>query len=316
MSLLTCFLQNPSFLTCLKLLHYYFTMENKYFSLNICKATHSATDLPELQWRWDCWTKGEKLCRAKYHPACAEPSWSPPCAARGLAGLGAAAERRGVSWCDFIKLTARVGWCDALPSDTACVNPARCWDKSGFKPCLSIYLIHLVYFCQLAWKALLSKTISSYFSFQKLLSVRMTCKSYFQHFWLASIPASYFVAGIWAHSLALQMAPRAVRCAQEGHVSCSKYPLFSYIVLNTPWEVAGWQCVHRKGQGLFVRSILSGQAVERSWQWAALRWGREPADAVCHLLKKHLMRSQGCCCCAVVGSLRKIFCVFSFPPQM
>lgn len=263
--------------------------------------------------------KGEKLRWAKDHPVCAEPSWSPPCAARGLARLGAAAECRGLSWCDFIKLTARVRWCDALPSDTACANPARCWDKSGFKPCLSIYLIHLVYFCQLAWKALLSKTISSYFSFQKLLSVHMTCKSYFYHFWLERIPDSYFMAGIWAHSLALLMALRAVHHAQEGHVSCSKYPLFSHVVLNTLWEVAGWQCVvHRNGQELFVRSIISGQPVERSWQWAVLCWGCEPADAVCHLLKKHLMRSQGCCCCAVVGSLRKIFffCVFSFPLQM
>lgn len=169
-------------------------------------------------------------------------------------------------------------------------NLVCCWDRSGFKPCLSIYLLHQVYFCQLARKVVLSETVSSYFSLQKPLSVYVPCKGLFSAFWLESIPASYFMAGIWACSL--------YHLAQEGHVS-SKYPLLSLVLFNTLSEATGWQhAASGNGQGPLMCSTGAG-----------LWWGAGIWRLLCsapRLPEKRLVWSQGHCCCAVVGLLWKI----------
>lgn len=144
-----------------------------------------------------------------------------------------------------------------LPSDIAYTSPAHCWDKSGFKPRLSIYLIHLFGFCQLARKVLLSKTNSSYFFSQNLQSVYMIWKNYFQDFWLHSIQASDFMTGIWEHSLAFVRAFTAGHLSWEGCVSCSKYSL-SHVIFDTSLAIAGWQHITpgkpspKNEQGSFV----------------------------------------------------------------
>lgn len=130
-----------------------------------------------------------------------------------------------------------------LPSDVAYTSPAHYWDESGFKSHLCIYLIHESAFCQLAWNVLFPETVSSYFCFQKLQSVCMTWKSYFQRFWLGSILASDVTTGIWAHSLALERAITAGHLSQEGYVSCSKYSTCSRVIFDTSLEIASWQRV-------------------------------------------------------------------------
>lgn len=212
-------------------------------------------------------------------------------------------------WYDFIKLTFK-GQIMRYAAFRHCIHkPAHCWDKSGFKPRLSIYLIHLFACCQLAWKVLLSKTISSYFFSQNLQSVCMIWKNYFQDFWLHSIQALDFTAGTWAHSLAFVRAFTAGHPSWEGCVSCSKYSL-SHVIFDTSLAIAGWQHITpgkpspKNEQGSFVcvmslqlewGEVLEVRGVSLWLHCFGTYWALGFADARFETTETSRCEAQSCC---------------------